>query len=110
MPSAPRPVSSNVIGTVSGPGSATIPLMTVPATPVVLTVVKLMVRSDPDAAFVFAASRNAPSAAARIAVPTTCSVMTELPGNAPWNNRYAKLPSCAGATTDGTTLPDASVA
>src|SRR5260221_7898240 len=109
-PPGPAFTSSVVPGTRSGPGSATIPLITVPVTPVVLTVVKVEVWLEPPAAPVPAASRNAPSAAARIDRPTMCIVIADEPGSWVGNNKYAYEPSCAGAIVAATGLPAASAA
>ena len=54
------------------------PLIVVPATPVVLTVVKLSDKSLP-AVPVPAASSSAPSAAPLISSPSTCSVIVTRP-------------------------------
>ena len=86
-PLGPRPSSSGVPGTSSGPGSAIIPSIVVPVTPVVLTVVNVSLSVEPVVTPVPAASRNAPSAAARINDPTTFSVIIDEPGSGFWNNR-----------------------
>ena len=79
MPSGPRRMSSNVIGSRSTPGSTTRPTSFVFATAAVLTVVNVTVR-EPPACPSPSASRNAPSAFARILEPSTVTFTCVPPG------------------------------
>ncbi|EXI82909.1 MAG: hypothetical protein AW10_00143 [Candidatus Accumulibacter appositus] len=109
IPSAPRPMSSKVIGCRSGPGSTTLPTSRVPATAVRLTVLKVLVSRPPPVPLP-SASRKAPSCWARIAEPLTCSVICEAPGKGLVKNNQAKLPSSAGTMLAAILLPSGAVA
>ena len=72
-------MSSKVIGNRSGPGSTTRPTSLVPLTDNWPTVVNDTLAAPP-ATLLPSASRKAPSAAARICEPSTCTVMRAAPG------------------------------
>ena len=108
-PSAPRRTSSKVIGSRSSPGSTTLPTRRVPASTVLLTVMKLA-SACPPAVPLPSASRKAPSAAARIRLPSTCTVMRAPPGMGAVKNSQAKLPSVAGTMVAASLLPSGPVA
>ena len=108
-PSGPRPMSSKVIGSRSGPGSTTLPSSLAPVTDVVLTVAKLQARSPP-ATPLLSASRKLPSCAARIAPPFRCNVTCAPPGIGWSKKSQAKLPSSAGTIVVASLLPSGAVA
>jgi hypothetical protein len=107
-PSAAAFTSSGVIGVPSGPVSTTLPVMVVPGTAAVLTVVKLSERSLPGVPF-SAASSSVPSLPL-IFSPCTCSVTVEPPGMALLKNSQAAVASAVGTMVADSTEPVESVA
>ena len=102
-------MSSKVPGSKSTPGSTTLPTSVVPVTTVELTVLKLPSAMPPGAPSA-SASRKAPSAAARILLPSTCRVMRDPPGIGLLKNSQAYVPSPEGTMVAANLAPSGPVA
>ena len=108
-PSGPRRMSSKVPGSRSGPGSTTRPTILVPVMGALLTVVNVTCAVPPETPLP-SPSRKAPSAAARIADPTTWTVILAPPGSGLVGNSQAYVPSAAATIVMSSFLPSGPVA
>ena len=101
--------SSGVSGVPSGPGSTMMPVIVVPETEELLTVVNVSSSVLPGVPPPVASS-VAPSAAALMSWPMTFTVTADDPGQVPVGRSHAPVPSVNGTTVPGSTAPVESVA